>query len=86
MCNYDQCLISAYFAPDSVEMTFLLAKAILWVEDSYFSWKQQFDVRNIIMMELWMNYSFNALLTHFILWLFLVNIDIFDSFNLIQLI
>ncbi len=39
------------FSPDSDEMTFFsLKKAILWIEELYFSWKQWFEVK--ILMDL----------------------------------
>ncbi len=34
--------------------TFSLEKAMLWIQDSYFSWKQQFGVKNILMMGLFL--------------------------------
>ncbi len=45
------CLICAYFCPDSDEITFSLEKAILWIEDSYFSRKQWFKFTDILMMD-----------------------------------
>ncbi len=44
-----QFVICAYFSPDSDETTFSLETAILWIEDSYFSRRQQFEVKNIWM-------------------------------------
>ncbi len=41
-----RCSICAYFSPDSGEMTFT-GESILWIKDSYFTWKQQFEVKNI---------------------------------------
>ncbi len=32
---------------DSDKMTFSLNEAIWWIEDSYFSWKQRFEVKNV---------------------------------------
>ncbi len=40
--------ICAYFSPDSDEMT-SLEEAILWIEDLYFSQKQQFEVKSMLM-------------------------------------
>ncbi len=39
------CLICAYFSPDSDKMNFSLEKAVLWIDDSYFSRKQLFEVK-----------------------------------------
>ncbi len=39
-----RCSTYEYFSPDSDKTTFLLKEAILCIEDSYFSWKQQFKV------------------------------------------
>ncbi len=47
-----RCLICVYFSPDSDETTFSLKKAILWIEDSHFSWKQWIEVKNVLMMNL----------------------------------
>ncbi len=41
-----------YFSPDSDNITFSLMKAILWRDDLYFSWKQWFEMKNILMMDL----------------------------------
>ncbi len=38
-------MICAYFAPDSDNMTFSLEKALLWIEDSYFSRKFEVEKR-----------------------------------------
>ncbi len=46
------CFICAYFSPDSEKVTFSLEKAILWIEDLYFSWKQL--VQNILIMDLFL--------------------------------
>ncbi len=35
----------ACFSSDSEEITLSLEKAILWIEDTYFSQKQQFEVK-----------------------------------------
>ncbi len=43
--------IYVYFSPDS-EMTFSLEKAILRIEDYYFSHKWQFEVKSVLMMDL----------------------------------
>ncbi len=48
----------AYFSPNSDEMTFLLEKAILWVEDVYFSQKQWFEVKNNLRMDLFLTNMF----------------------------
>ncbi len=45
--SFKRCLIYAYFSPDSDKTAFSLDKAILWIEDSYFSQNQQFEVKNI---------------------------------------
>ncbi len=42
----------AYFSPNSDETTFSQDKLVLWIEDSYFSWKQQFEVKNVLMINL----------------------------------
>ncbi len=47
-----RCLLCADFSPDSDEMTYSLEKTMLCIEDSYFSWKQWFEVKNILMMNL----------------------------------
>ncbi len=44
----------AYFLPDSDKMTFSLEISILWIEDSHFIWKQQFEVKNVLMMDLFL--------------------------------
>ncbi len=49
-----QCLVCAYFSPDSEEMTFSLEEVILWIMDLYFSWKQWSKVKNILMMDLFL--------------------------------
>ncbi len=41
------CIICTYFSPDSDKMTFSLEKAILWINDLYFSKKPQFKVINL---------------------------------------
>ncbi len=48
------CLICAYLSPDSDKISFSLEKTILWIEDSSFGQKQQFEVKkkNIINMQL----------------------------------
>ncbi len=58
-----RCLICAYFSPDSDKMTFTLEKAILWKGD--FSWKQRFQVKNFLMMNL-----FHKWITCGLLWCF----------------
>ncbi len=40
---YKQCLIFAYFSPDSSKMSCWLVKAILWIKDLYVSQKQWFE-------------------------------------------
>ncbi len=42
-----RCLICAYFSPDSYTN---ISQAILWIENSYFSQKQWFEVKNLLMM------------------------------------
>ncbi len=39
---------SMHISPDTSEITFL-KKAILWIEDSDFSWKEQSEVKNMLM-------------------------------------
>ncbi len=46
--NYKLCLNSAYFSSDSDQITFSIVKAMLWIEDSYFSQNQHFEVKNIL--------------------------------------
>ncbi len=46
------CLIGEYFSPDSDKLTFSLEKAVFWMENSYFSQKQQFEVKNVLMIDL----------------------------------
>ncbi len=48
------CLICADFSLYSDETTFSLEKAILWIEDSYFSQKQRFEVKWVLMMDLYL--------------------------------
>ncbi len=43
-----QCLICAYFSLDSDKTIYIMA--ILWIEDSYFSRKQQFEAKNVLMV------------------------------------
>ncbi len=43
------CFIYAYFSPDSDEITIKLEKAMEWIEDSYFSWMQWIEVKNVLM-------------------------------------
>ncbi len=47
-----RCLICAYFSPDSDHTTFSMEKALLLIKDSYFSQKQQFEVKNVLMLDL----------------------------------
>ncbi len=47
-----RCLIDAYFSPDSRQDYFFLEKEMLWIEDSYFSRKQQFEVKNVLIIDL----------------------------------
>ncbi len=47
-----QCLIGADFSPDSDQNTFSLEEALLWIMDSYFGQKQQFEVKKVLMMDL----------------------------------
>ncbi len=49
-----QCLICADFSPDSDEINFPLEEAVLWVMDSYFIQKQWFEVKNILVMDLFL--------------------------------
>ncbi len=37
---------------DNRRWTFSLEEALLWIMDSYFSWKQWFEVKNLLMMDL----------------------------------
>ncbi len=37
--NLRRLIICVYFSPDSEKTTFSMDKAILWIDDSYFSWK-----------------------------------------------
>ncbi len=46
------CLICADFSPDSDQNTFSLKEALLWNMDSNFDQKQWFEVRNVLMMDL----------------------------------
>ncbi len=39
-------MICEYFTPDGDKITFSLEKAILWIKDMYFSWKQWFKVKS----------------------------------------
>ncbi len=45
-------LICAYLSSDSDKITFSLGKAILWIADSYFTWKQLFVVKIVLMIDL----------------------------------
>ncbi len=47
-----RCLVCAYFSPDSDKAFFTLEEAILCLEDSYFTQTQQFEVKNILIMNL----------------------------------
>ncbi len=47
-----RCLICADFSPDSDQNTFSLKEALLWNMDSNFDQKQWFEVRNVLMMDL----------------------------------
>ncbi len=48
------CLICAYFSLDSDEATFSLEKAILWIDESYFSQKQWFEFIKVLIMGLFL--------------------------------
>ncbi len=49
-------MICAYFPPDSDHTTFSLKKAISWIEPIYFSQKQWFKVKNVLMILLGVDY------------------------------
>ncbi len=49
-----QCLICAYFSPDSDKITFSLNKAILWIVDLYFSQKHWSEVKIHFKMHLFL--------------------------------
>ncbi len=46
------CLICSYFSPDSDKTTFSMEKVILWLEHSHFSQNQKFEVKNVLIMDL----------------------------------
>ncbi len=54
-------LICAYLSSDSEKITFSLGKAVLWIADSYFTWKQRFEVKNVLMIDL---FNINSFLHH----------------------
>ncbi len=62
----------ADFPPDSDKTTFSLEEALLWIMDSYFSQKQRFEVKNILMMDLFLKHvSFRfMMITCGLLWCF----------------
>ncbi len=45
-------ILCSDWVPSEWESTFLLEKAILWIEDSYFTWKQWFEVKNNLMIHI----------------------------------
>ncbi len=47
-------LICAYFSLDLDEITFSLEEAHLWTEDSHFSQKHQFELKNVLMIDLFL--------------------------------
>ncbi len=49
-----RCLICADFSPDSDQTTFSLEVALLWIMDSYFGQKSHFEVKNVLMMDLFL--------------------------------
>ncbi len=46
--SFKQCVIYANFSPDSDKTACSLDKAILWIENSYFSQNQQFEIKNML--------------------------------------
>ncbi len=80
--NCKRYMICAYFAPDSDNMTFSLEKALLWIEDSYFS--RKFEVESVLMMDLFLtnnSFSLHKMLTdgHEFCGLFVDYCDVFIS-------
>ncbi len=47
-------MLMDYDVRDNTRWTFSLEEALLWIMDSYFSQKQWFKVKNILMMELFL--------------------------------
>ncbi len=53
-------LFCVYFSSDSDEKVFFVVvffhwkKAIFWIVESYFTWKQKFEVKNPLMMDLFL--------------------------------
>ncbi len=46
--------VENYFGGFFCAYQMTLAEALLWIMDIYFSWKQLFEVRNILMMDLFL--------------------------------